>query len=140
MHESRLGRWFSSLKLDLYTIFPQIISQKLMCMSAVHQHRRRCRHQHRRCLRMLKRICVFRVHLIECIWTSCSAKACMIYDGLWHANVWFGLVMMSIYDGNTKKKPRQNSQLLFTIHCTHFKSASHSSIFLPNTLTCLVPP
>lgn len=48
--------------------------------------------------------------------------------------------MMSIYDGNTKKKPRQNSQLLFTIHCTHFKSASHSSIFLPNTLTCLVPP
>lgn len=89
---------------------------------------------------LLKRICVFRVHLIECIWTSCSAKACMIYDGLWHANVWFGLVMMSIYDGNTKKKPRQNSQLLFTIHCTHFKSASHSSIFLPNTLTCLVPP
>lgn len=38
--------------------------------------------------------------------------------------------------------PRRNhgKTLNFTIHRTHFKSASHSSIFLPNTLTCLVPP
>lgn len=91
--------------------------------------------QHRRPWAVHKRICVFRVHLIECICTSCSAQACMIY-GLWHANVRFGLVMMSIYDGNSKKTTSKlNIYLPFRVHFSMCSNRVYSSISPQKMLT-----
>lgn len=91
MWKSRLGRWFSSLKLDLYTIFPQIISPKInvdvsstSALSWMYA--------------FLKRICVFRAHLIESTFTSCRVYRCvcahMIYGNCDNAKVclWWAFI------------------------------------------------